>query len=76
MAGNTHFYPTLLKPVVFMRVAGPVFARIFQNILIISQNRGQKWAEGKLYFFGYNFLSRFIFLLYLILMNSQSHVIR
>ena len=34
----------------FEPLSGPVSARIFQNILTISQNRGQKWADSKLYF--------------------------
>ena len=43
--GQHSFLPHPFGNPVFMRVAGPVFARIFQNILITSQNRGQKWAE-------------------------------
>ena len=39
----------------FKPLSGLVSARIFQNILKNSPNRGQKWAEGKLYFSGYNF---------------------
>ena len=39
----------------FKPLSGLVSARIFQNILKNSQYRGQKWAEGKLYFSGYNF---------------------
>ena len=34
----------------FKPLSGLVSARIFQNILKNSPNRGQKWAEGKLYF--------------------------
>jgi len=37
-----------------MRAAGTVFAGIYQNILKNTQNRGQKWAEAKLYFWRYN----------------------
>ena len=40
---------------VFMRVPGPVFARIFQNILKNTQNMVQKWAGTELYLFRYNF---------------------
>ena len=35
----------------FKPLSGLVSAGIFQNILIIILNRGQKWAGGKLYFF-------------------------
>ena len=38
----------------FKPLSGPVSARIFQNILKNSPDRGQKWAEGKLYFSEYN----------------------
>ena len=34
----------------FKPLSGLVSARIFQNTLKNSPNRGQKWAEGKLYF--------------------------
>ena len=46
--------PLLWSPV-FMRVSRPLFPRIFLNILIIHQNKGQKWAEHELYFFANNF---------------------
>ena len=39
----------------FKPLSGLVSARIFQNILKNSPDRGQKWAEGKLYFSEYNF---------------------
>ena len=39
----------------FKPLSGPVSARIFQNILKNSPDRGQNWAEGKLYFSEYNF---------------------
>lgn len=48
-----------------MRVSGPVFAGIFQKILTNSQNRGQKWAEAKLYLSKYNFRGVLQGLLYL-----------
>ena len=38
----------------FKPLCGLVFARNFQSCLIINYNKGQKWAEGKL-FFEYNF---------------------
>ena len=41
----------------FKPLSGLVSTHIFQNILKNSLYRGQKWAEGKLYFFEYNFTS-------------------
>ena len=48
----------------FKPLCGLVFARNFQSCLIINYNKGQKWAEGKL-FFEYNFEAISIVWLYL-----------
>jgi len=63
--GQTSFLPYPSASPVFMRVSGPVFAGNFLNFLTNSQNRGQKWAEAKLYLFRYNFGGVLHTLLYL-----------
>ena len=49
------FWNQLFKP-----LCGLISAGIFQNILIITQKQGQKWAEHRLYFFKYNFEAFYI----------------
>ena len=48
--GQSSFLPCPLRTSCLSRFAGSFLHVFFQSCLIINYNKGQKWAEGKLFF--------------------------